>query len=1170
MHLHIAPFTFSDLFNPHALKKLSDVFDHTLEQCDASLFARFNAYRTEAVVLSDLEESRLLVEVGAHVGSFVARLFGVEKEAQVLFNTVAQEKTLFAFQDEYIHKRVRKKLKEASLPVCDTALYERVEAALGGVFCEDPEMKAAHTAMTVLGWYQIFDKRPAASDEEIAQATRALEEVLGEVVQEPKTACAQLLETIDLWNAHRMRNPLDAFVSSRVHHNLDVTHQKLVPLERTDAHLPEALHTPAQRLKGRDGFDLTDTRMSSREAHAEVHYCMLCHERGKDSCSKGLLEKSGAVKKTPLGVNMAGCPLDEKISEAHTLRSQGHMLGALAVICIDNPMLPGTGHRICNDCMKACIFQKQEPVNIPEVETGILTDVLALPYGFEMYSLLTRWNPLNKKRPYALPYRGHNVLVVGLGPAGYTLAHYLLNEGFGVVGIDGLKLEPLPAEWLADADGNITPVERYSSIEEPLSTRIAHGFGGVAEYGITVRWDKNFLKVIYLNLLRRNLFSAHGGIRFGGTLTLQDAWEMGFDHVALAAGAGRPTLVPMKNNMLRGIRKASDFLMGLQLTGAFKADSLANVQVQLPALVVGGGLTAIDTATELAAYYPVQVEKLLTRVETLGYNTVAAEMKPEEKSHLDIFLEHAHALRKERASAHPNVAALLKTWGGVSVCYRKSLVDSPAYRLNHEEVDKALQEGITFVEHVSPVEAVPDANGHLNSVVFKRQDGSLLTLPARALMVAAGTSPNTIYEKEHPGTFALDTQGKYFQAHTAVLTDAGVDVQPASSNTSQAFFTSHKGPQGQLVSYYGDNHPAYAGNVVKAMASAKHGHTHVAALFQPSEGTEAPLHVWQQCQTLFTQSTQATVHSVQRLTSTIVEIVVHAPLQAKKFLPGQFFRLQNFERSCTTVKNTPLAMEGLALTGAWVNAEQGLLSMIALEMGSSSRLCALLKPGEQVMVMGPTGTGTHIPHNQNVLLCGGGLGNAVLFSVAKAMKQAGNRVVYFAAYRHASDMFKREDIEEACDQVVWSVDQGDVIPPHRPCDRTFKGNIVQAMQAYHAGALGVCEVPFETVEHSIVIGSDRMMEAVTRARQSFFAGVFPQSHQAVASINSPMQCMMKEVCAQCLQKHVHPITGEETFVFSCFNQDQPADHVDWGHLNARLKQNTVLEKVSNLWLNHCL
>src|SRR5262245_40177924 len=130
----------------------------------------------------------------------------------------------------------------------------------------------------------------------------------------------------------------------------------------------------------------------------------------------------------------------------HALRKQGDAIGALALITVDNPMCPGTGHRICNDCMKSCIYQKQEPVNIPQIETAVLTDVLDLPWGVEIYGLLTRWNPLNVRRPYALPYNGKNILVVGLGPAGYTLAHHLVNEGFGVVGIDGLKIEPLPAD----------------------------------------------------------------------------------------------------------------------------------------------------------------------------------------------------------------------------------------------------------------------------------------------------------------------------------------------------------------------------------------------------------------------------------------------------------------------------------------------------------------------------------------------------------------------------------------------------------------------------------------------------------------------------------------------------------------------------------------------------
>ncbi len=54
------------------------------------------------------------------------------------------------------------------------------------------------------------------------------------------------------------------------------------------------------------------------------------------------------------------------------------------------------------------------------------------------------------------------------------------------------------------------------------------GFGGVSEYGITVRWDKNFLTLLHLLLSRRERFKAYGGIRFGGTLPIDDAWALGF------------------------------------------------------------------------------------------------------------------------------------------------------------------------------------------------------------------------------------------------------------------------------------------------------------------------------------------------------------------------------------------------------------------------------------------------------------------------------------------------------------------------------------------------------------------------------------------------------------------------------------------------------------------
>src|SRR5438105_5975111 len=330
--------------------------------------------------------------------------------------------------------------------------------------------------------------------------------------------------------------------------------------------------------------------------------------------------------------------------------------------------------------MKACVYQKQEPVNIPQIETRVLTDALRLPWGYEIWSLLTRWNPLRVQRPHPRPYCGVDVLVVGIGPAGYTLAHHLLNEGFGVVGVDGLKIEPLDPELVG---GDRAIADYDEQFGTPLDERVLSGFGGVSEYGITVRWDKSFLDVLHLNLARRKHFKLYGGARFGGTITVEDAFDRyGFHQVALAAGAGKPELIGLKNNLIRGVRKASDFLMALQLTGAFKKGSLANLQVRLPAIVIGGGLTAIDAATELMAYYPAQVEKLLERHETLcessGEEMVFSVLDPEERHVYAELLEHGRAVRDEReravaAGEQPDFAKLVKAWGGVTIAYRKGL-----------------------------------------------------------------------------------------------------------------------------------------------------------------------------------------------------------------------------------------------------------------------------------------------------------------------------------------------------------------------------------------------------------------------------------------------------------------------------------------------------------------
>jgi NADPH-dependent glutamate synthase beta subunit-like oxidoreductase/NAD(P)H-flavin reductase len=1149
---------FADLYDRGGLEKLDAAFLTHLREIDDTLAQKLLAARcappsalptnmsdsAQSARAPAKEEAELLLALTPHLDDFLGRLFGIGGEMVALAERIDALAPLFACKRLFVQRRAMKAVRpEEAEQIDGEALAEQLTSLLGGPWDEMDFARAVH------GWME--DEAAHAASLEVAAryAGWALLSAAGR-------------------RKHRLGRLFKAPAKN------DPLH--MVPAESVVVDGVPQLMFGADHQRPRQGFDLTDPGTDLKGALDEINYCIFCHHQGKDSCSKGLKAKSGeGFAKNAVGAAQTGCPLEERISEMHEAKSKGLSLAALALAVVDNAMVAGTGHRICNDCMAACIYTNgnKDPVNIPEAETRILKDVLELPWGFEIYSLLTRWNPLNLRRPLPKAASGRSVLVVGLGPAGYTLAHHLMNDGHAVVAVDGLKIEPLPEQLSGvAADGSrvrFTPIRDVAELYENLGERVMAGFGGVAEYGITVRWNKNFLKVIRLVLERRAEFLMLGGVRLGGTLTLDDAFAMGFDHVALCMGAGKPTIVNMPNNLARGVRQASDFLMALQLTGAARPDSLASLQIRMPIVVIGGGLTAIDSCTEALAYYPVQVEKFLSRYETLaaerGEAAVRAAYGEEEAAIADEFIAHARAIRAEkqealRAGRLPRLTELLQSWGGATIAYRRRLVESPAYR-NHEEVNKALEEGIRFAEQVSPVAVEVDRFGHAAGLKVKTGDGHETVIPARSIIVAAGTVPNTVLARED-GRVHLD--GKYFQA----ISETGEPVSPekvTKPGTPQMLVAADE--LGSSLSFFGDLHPSYAGNVVSAMASAKQGYPVISrVLADKAPAKIAPAAIFARINRDF----RAVVHKVERLTPTIVEVVVKAPAAARAFKPGQFYRLQNFESLARRDGQTLLAMEGLALTGAWVDREQGLVSVIVLEMGGSSDLCQLLSPGEPVILMGPTGAPTVTPAGETVLLAGGGLGNAVLFSIGQALRAAGSKVLYFAGYRQAIDRFKVEEIEAAADQVVWCVDSGAPLGAERPQDRTFVGNIVQAMQAYAEGKLGEPAIRLSDVDRIVAIGSDRMMKAVAAARHGVLEPHLKQRHQAIGSINSPMQCMMKEICAQCLQRHRDPETGAELVVFTCADQDQPLDRVDFDSLHERLGQNTVQEKLSRQWIDRSL
>ena len=1136
--------SFGDLYDKGGLSRLDSAFLTFVKEANAELAVRLNAARTDPAALPSKDESQLILDLAPQVDAFVGRLFKVEAELAERKTAVESLAPVAAAKRQFIVKRAsRAHSPEDAAALDGSALTRALEAKLGGTFDE------LHYARSVLAWEEAGDE-----------------------------AALSLATDYAAWALHAKEGKRRHKHS--VLFNLPGKHDPhaLFTTETTQRRGVAELCFGEEDHRAREGFALTDHGADLLGAMGEANYCILCHHQGKDSCSKGLKEKgSDAWAVSEMGRTLTGCPLQEKISEMHEAKRDGLTVAPVAIITIDNPMCAGTGHRICNDCMTACVYQNQNrtTVNIPQVETRALKDVLELPFGFEILGLLTRWNPLNFARPLPRPDTGSKVLVAGLGPAGYTLAHHLLNDGHAVVALDGLKVEPLPPELCGvKADGSrvpFKPIKDVTELWQGLDHRVTEGFGGVAEYGITVRWDKNFLRVNRLLLERRAEFAMYGGVRLGGQITFDQAFAMGFDHIALCLGAGKPTILDMKNNLAKGVRQASDFLMALQLTGAGRKDSIANLQIRLPVAVIGGGLTAIDACTEALAYYPIQVEKFLARFESLaaekGEAAVRAGWTDEEKEIAEEFISHARAIRAERAVAAAedrpaNVRGLLDGWGGSTILYRRKMTDSPAYRNNPEEIVKAFEEGIGMAEQWSPEAVEVDGFGYACGLKVKHiETKEEKVFPAKTVITAAGTVPNITLSRENTG---LKLDGKYFQAVDA----NGAPIKPEKVNKPTApQMLTQLNADGSAISFFGDQHPSFAGNVVGAMGSAKQGYSSISALLAKKKPSAVAA---KDLVARLDHDLRATVHAVERLTPTIVEVVVKAPAAARNFKPGQFFRLQNYETHALKVENTTLAAEGLALTGAWVDVDKGLLAMIVLEMGGSSDLVNHLRVGEPVIVMGPTGAPTETHGGETVLLIGGGLGNAVLFSIGKAFRAAGSKVLYFAGYKNPFDRFKIDEVEDASDVIVWCCDSGQPFPPNRPQDKSFIGNIVQCLTAYADGSLGPVTIPLSAVDRIIVIGSDRMMHAVGKARHAVLEPFLKKDHVGIASINAPMQCMLKEICAQCLTAHVDPKTGERTVVFSCFNQDQLLDNVDFAVLRDRLSQNTLQEKLTKQWIDHCL
>jgi NAD(P)H-flavin reductase len=297
-------------------------------------------------------------------------------------------------------------------------------------------------------------------------------------------------------------------------------------------------------------------------------------------------------------------------------------------------------------------------------------------------------------------------------------------------------------------------------------------------------------------------------------------------------------------------------------------------------------------------------------------------------------------------------------------------------------------------------------------------------------------------------------------------------------------------------------------------------------------------------------------------------------MAAKNFKPGQFFRLQTFEKHSRVIANTRLQIPLQTVSGAGVNGD--CVRLLLLRFGANARIAEQLQPGDPLVLMGPTGAPAELGQQRTVMVTAGAWGAAVMIDLGKALRAAGNRVLFFASFRCQEDIYFKDELEQCADQIIWASTTDSLIECRRPQDISVQqANIIELIKDYDNGVLSTDneadQIKLSEVDEIMIMGSTGLLKAMQKSLKQDLRPLFKNDVHATGTVGSPMQCMMKGVCGQCLQWQIDPDTGNRTrAVFSCANQDQPLSWIDLDNLGARQSQNRLSEYMTGLWANHVL
>lgn len=259
-----------------------------------------------------------------------------------------------------------------------------------------------------------------------------------------------------------------------------------------------------------------------------------------------------------------------------------------------------------------------------------------------------------------------------------------------------------------------------------------------------------------------------------------------------------------------------------------------------------------------------------------------------------------------------------------------------------------------------------------------------------------------------------------------------------------------------------------------------------------------------------------------QLNDVVVKFVIYKPLIATSAKAGQFVILRGREGG-----------ERVPVTLVDWDKQKGTITVIIQAIGKSTSMFNSLQQGEQFLnVAGPLGTPVEIKNYGTVAVVGGGVGIAEVYPIARALKEAGNKVIAVLGARTKELLILEPEMKALCDQTVSTTDDGSY---------GLKGMVTDAIQALYDGG--------EKINAGFIIGPIPMMKFTSRLMDKL--GMNPH-----ASLN-PIMLDGTGMCGCCR------VTVDGKVKFACVDGPMfPSKTIDFDELMRRTSEYKPLEKES--------